>query len=130
MPVPKEERPRPLDWHDDLAAAERASRATGRPLVVFARADWDVPSRRALREVWSDPRVMAAAAHHVALDLDATDTDDASIEHALARLAIERIPTIVVIDPRRGELGRHEGPIDTARLLELLRLEGGRDDVR
>src|SRR5690606_9103065 len=80
--APHEEAPAPpIDWHHDRAEAEKAARAAGASLLVFAHADWDVASRAAARDVWPDPRVVDVARGYVALSLDATDVGDASLEH-------------------------------------------------
>jgi thiol:disulfide interchange protein len=112
--------PRSIDWHDDLSTARRAARAAGRPLLIYAHAAWDVASREALREVWSDEQVIAEAASFVALSLDASDSDDAAMEHDLATLRIDRIPTVVVLTPAGSEERRLEGAMTRETLLELL----------
>lgn len=121
VPAPRPEpAPHQLTWLDDLGAARRAARLTGRPLLIYAHAAWDVASRAAAREIWRDERVIAATEGFVTLALDASDPDDVALEQELAALRIDRIPTVVALSPSGAEQWRLEGAMTTESLLERL----------
>ncbi|MBW2528741.1 MAG: hypothetical protein JRI23_31490, partial [Deltaproteobacteria bacterium] len=71
------------------------------------------------REVWKDPRVARAMRPVVGWWVDVTAADEGA-ELAVAELRVDRIPTLLLLDPRGRELGRLDGGLEAPAVLRLL----------
>ena len=104
--------PAPLIWTADVSRLEEPA------ALLFVRADWEPRSIRIERELWTAPELRAALRGWVTVSLDATEPSSQT-EHLMARLGIERVPTVVVF--REGvEVGRLEGSVDVEALRGLV----------
>lgn len=108
-----------ITWQGSESVARRTAREQARPLVIYLRADWVAASAEVERSVWTDPRVRRAMQPAVACRLDLSGADP-SHDHQLAALKVHRLPAVLLLDGRGEELGRLEGPMAAAAVLELL----------
>jgi thioredoxin:protein disulfide reductase len=99
-------------------ARERA-RARGAPMIVFAFAEWATAAVRMERATWADPRVLRAARSFVALRLDVTAAD-ATAQVGADDLALNVIPTVVLLDELGHEIARVEGYAGPDEALALM----------
>lgn len=95
--------PGPIVWERSEADARDRARRTGRPLLVYARAEWDAATLEMERKTWTDARVLEAARPFVMLRLDLTDTEGDAERYA-EKYEIKAVPTIVVIARGRRTL--------------------------
>lgn len=84
-------------WERAEPDARARARREGRPLLVYLRADWSAGSLWMERELWSDPRVVAAARAFVALELDVTRAEG-DAELVAQRYGANKLPTIALFD--------------------------------
>lgn len=81
-----------------LADAQAQSASSGKPVLVFATADWCVPCQRLKRGALSDPELAARIeAKTIAVYLDVTD----GVPPEAAGLGIEGIPALIVLKDGR-----------------------------
>ncbi|WP_437587587.1 protein-disulfide reductase DsbD family protein [Sorangium sp. So ce1000] len=109
-PVPSavagEAAPRQLTWlHEEPVAVSKA-KAEGRPLLVDFTAEWCGACKQLSKETFSDPRVMAKAAHFVAVKVDATDDEDPQIDAVKGKYKVVGLPTVVLYDSTGAERKR------------------------
>ena len=109
----------PVAWENNASRALARARRENRLVMVFVYADWNVPSVRAKRELWTDPRVVRAARPFVPLWLDVT-TPDAAAEARVARFGSARPPALMVVDGGASRVAELKGTLDVASVLELL----------
>jgi thioredoxin 2 len=99
-----------------LQAASEASKASGRPMLVFAGASWCVPCSMFKRAALADERVIAwitANTEPVYLDIDKQP-------EAAAEFGVRAIPSLMLV--KEGSIvDRIDGAQDTDRLLAWLR---------
>jgi thiol:disulfide interchange protein len=100
-PAPPSEPEEEIAWvpyTDDVF--ERARKAD-RPLLLVICADWAAPCVRLARDIWPNERVKTMARAFVAVKVDVTDTSPEK-DRLMSKLAIARMPAIVLLDPARG----------------------------
>jgi thiol:disulfide interchange protein len=105
----------------EFEQAMAQSRESGRPMLVFATADWCMPCQHLKRTTLEDDRVVEAIAKRtVPVYLDLTSPARDSPEAQLAGLMnIRAYPTLVLWN-ERGEVGRQEGYLTAVELLSWL----------
>lgn len=106
--------------HATLTAALIESEQTGKPVLVFATADW-CPSCQVLkRGALSDPKITAwIAANAIPAYADFTDEKTDEAQKAGRLLGIQAFPTLVLL--RDGEVvAKREGVVSTDKLLTWL----------
>ncbi|WP_437324773.1 protein-disulfide reductase DsbD family protein [Sorangium sp. So ce381] len=95
-----------LTWlHEEPVAVSKA-KAEGRPLLVDFTAEWCGACKQLAKETFSDPRVMAKAAHFVAVKVDATDDEDPQIDAVKGKYKVVGLPTVVLYDSTGAERKR------------------------
>lgn len=98
-----------------LAQASERARADGRPVLVFATADWCGPCQALKRGALLDAGVSAAIREGfvpVYLDVDANPAD-------AQRLNVQSIPALIVLNAGQ-EAARLEGAVSTPQLSKWL----------
>ena len=91
-----------IPWHDNLAAAKRASNQTRRPVLVIFTASWSEESDRFIEVTVEAPEVIgvvSACFEPVRLDVD-------SHPELARRLVVTHVPTACVIDANEQLLFR------------------------
>jgi thiol:disulfide interchange protein len=91
----------PIVWADDPDGARERARLQGQPLLVFVKADWATASVEMERKVLLDPAVVRAARPFVAIKIDATNDDPATIQK-LGTFGVDGVPAIVMELPTTG----------------------------
>jgi YHS domain-containing protein len=101
-----------IDWHPDLAAAQSASAASGKPVLVVFEASWGDASGAGSDPLTSSEveAVMSACFEVVRLDVD---------EHAerAREFGIEHVPAACVLDAEQQPLVSFECPESPAELV-------------
>ncbi len=87
--------------------------------MVYLRAGWSVPSREMDRDLWQDDRVRRAVRSVVPLEVDVTEAT-AQDDELVARLGVERVPAVILLDSGAQPLGRITGGSDAEAVLALL----------
>ena len=109
-----------LSWQTDLDVARATSRGSGRPLLVYVRADWSVSCTVMERDVWPDPEARQAAARFIPLMIDVTDVDDSTTAELALELQAETVPTVLVVAADGSVVGKHVGAMTLEQLRALL----------
>jgi len=118
---PKEPAAAPIDWQASLEPALELAAREKRMLLVFVHADWSAASVRMERGAFGDPRVRRATRALVALRLDVSTTSGEN-EQRTARLGVDVLPSVLLLDSQGERIGAIEGATDAAALLELIAL--------
>ena len=100
-------------WLTDFAAAEKKAAAENKPLVLdFTGSDWCGWCIRLDKEVFSQPEFVSYAEKNlvlVKLDFphkkEISDAEKAQNKALAQKYKIRGYPTIVVLDPKGGQLG-------------------------
>ena len=108
-----------ITWHPSLERGLELAARDRRALLIFVHADWSVASVRVEREAFADERVRRATRAFVAVRLDVTETS-AENEQRSARLGVDRLPSVLLLDSRGVRLDAIEGAADADALLELM----------
>jgi len=101
-----------IAWEKDPDAASRASKATGRAILVDVGAVWCAPCKEMERTTFHDPKVIEAARDLVTLHVDA----DARPTFA-ERYDCDVFPTILFLDARGDVIGKRTGYRSAADML-------------
>lgn len=109
----------PIVWETSEPEARARARSGGRPLIVWARADWAAPVLQMERSTWADPRVAAAARGFVALRLDLTEAEGEAELYA-KRYGVDTMPMIIVLDARGQQVAVLRGMADAAAIAAAL----------
>jgi thioredoxin-like negative regulator of GroEL len=104
-----------IPWITGTTKALKASRETGRPVVVDLWAVWCEPCKVMEKTTFRDPRVLAVIAGFVPLKVDA-DADTVFVE----RYDIEIFPTTLFLDEDGREITRLTGLIEADPMLKSL----------
>jgi thiol:disulfide interchange protein DsbD len=95
-----------LTWETSEAIAVAKAKAEKRPLLVDFTAEWCGACKELSKHTFADPRVMAEAAHFVAVKIDATDDEDPQIDAVKGKYKVVGLPTVVVFDSEGVERKR------------------------
>lgn len=106
-------------WLDSLAAAQKASAASGKPILVdVTGSDWCQPCQLMEAEVFSRAEFASVAAKYVLLRIDfprkTTQAEALRVQNKAfaARYPFDGFPTFFVLDSRGTAYGRHTGRVD------------------
>ncbi len=87
-------------WRKDAEAAARDADRSGKPLLVYLRAEWCVSCLELERAWQSDAAFERASRSFVPLWLDATD--DSVLSEVSARFGALSVPSVALIDRKTG----------------------------
>jgi thiol:disulfide interchange protein len=110
-------RPEPsIHWTASIPTALHQQRETGRPLMVYVKADDCGYCRKMERDTWSDPQVAQRVQERfIALKLDARQHKE-----LVSRLGIKGLPTTMVFDHEGRRLHTLSGYAPPSSILEWL----------
>jgi len=109
-----------IDWRQDWSAAADEARQAGRPMLVFATADWCPPCRSLKRgPLQRDEVVDQIETRFVPVKADVTREGGPGMSIA-SRFDVPYLPTFLVVDPAGNELGRVTGYLGDDELLAWL----------
>lgn len=94
-----------ISWQTDLKAAHRASRSTGKPMMIVFTATWCGPCQKMKKDVYADAEVAKAINDQfvpVMLDIDRNPQIAEALE-------VEKIPQTVILNSKADLLGRMVG---------------------
>jgi thiol:disulfide interchange protein DsbD len=95
-----------LTWETSEKIAVAKAKAEKRPLLIDFTADWCAACKELSKHTFADPRVMAEAAHFVAVKIDATDDEDPQIDAVKGKYKVVGLPTVVIVDAEGVERKR------------------------
>ena len=90
----------PVPWRKDPDVAASEADRSGKPLLVYLRAEWCVSCLELERAWQSDPVFERASRSFVPLWLDATD--DGALSEVTARFGPLPVPSVALIDRKTG----------------------------
>ena len=94
----------PEPWRTNLARARVAAKETGKPLLVYFRADWCAPCKQFEQELLPDEEVQNALAGFVLVRIDIDEDKDTA-----EAFDMSAIPTFVLEGSNAKEVGRQAG---------------------
>jgi thiol:disulfide interchange protein len=86
-----------IKWLESVPEARARAAEDHKPLLVFVRAAWSQGSVTMDTTIWRDTRVLAEAPRFVALRVDLTGAYGQPMPDSLKDLAVEGVPTTVVV---------------------------------
>lgn len=104
----------PEPWHEDLETARAVAKDTGKPLLIYARADWCGVCKQFEKDTLPLESIQSALTGFVLFRLDIDDDQDATQE-----LGIDAVPTMT-IETSDGESLKSRGSKQEAALIEWL----------
>lgn len=108
-----------IAWRTNEREAREEARRREAPLLVWARADWAAAALSMERSVWTDPRVIRAAAGFVALRLDLTEAEG-DAELFAQRYGVDVMPATIVMDAGGRKIAVIRGFADAEALAGAL----------
>lgn len=112
----------PVTWLENREEATARGVRDGKPILVFVVASWQPRTQYLDRTLWSDDDVRRAASDVVPVRVDASDPDDAALEHWLTERGIDHVPAVGLLQPDGTVVGVLTGPeVSKPRVLRLLR---------
>ena len=104
-------------WMSDLDKAREVASRTGRPLLIFARADWCAACQSVEKTSLVDPDVQLGLSAFVLLKLDVDKQGDAA-----KALNIRALPTFLIEDSRGEQLAKRLGAMTPRPMIKWLGL--------
>lgn len=92
-----------------------------KPVVIDFGAEWCAACKELTSFTFADPKVREEGQRFVALQIDATDDDDARIEALKGKYRVVGLPTVVLIDTAGNEVKRFNEFVDAEVMLEAMR---------
>jgi thioredoxin-related protein len=105
-----------VQWLQDLQAARRASRATGRPMLIVFGGPHCVYCKKLDAEVFSHPTI----ARYVNASFIPVHLDFEKNKRAAEILEVKSLPTSIILSPEADLLGSIEGFVQTREFAEVL----------
>ncbi|MFK7818224.1 MAG: endonuclease/exonuclease/phosphatase family protein [Planctomycetaceae bacterium] len=112
----------PEPWETDLAEARARSASSGKPLLIFARADWCAVCQLMEKQTLPTDTVQRALSEYVILKLDVTNAK--AFEEEAEPLKIDAIPAFIV-EANGKEEDRSLGATKPGKLVEWLNKYSG-----
>jgi len=110
-----------LRWEMSEPTARHRADSESRPMLIDFTAEWCGACNELARHTFSDPAVMAEASRFVALKVDATQEDDASIEQIKDKYHVVGLPTVIVLGTDGRERLRLTEFVPPAQMYDVLR---------
>lgn len=104
-----------VPWRTDLDAAERESKQTGKPVLLYFTASWCGPCREMKHTTWADANVVKAIEAYVPVKIDVDRNPALAKEFGVAA-----IPHIAVLDAAGKETRMIEGALTPERMVRWL----------
>jgi thiol:disulfide interchange protein DsbD len=115
--------PPELRWETSEAAAVARATTEHKPLLVDFGAEWCGACKELERETFPDARVRTEGARFVALQVDATNDDDAEVQRVLKKYGVDPgfLPIVVLLDSTGKEALRFVGFVAPDKMAASLR---------
>ena len=110
-----------LSWEPSEELARTRAEAEKRPMLVDFTAEWCGACKEFSRITFSDPTVMAEARRFVAVQVDATNEDDAAVDKVKDRYGVVGLPTVVLLGSDGRERARFTEFVPPERFLTAIR---------
>lgn len=104
-----------IPWRTDYAAAERESRATGKPMLLDFTAEWCGPCQDMRRTTWSDAAVAQSLAGYIPVQIDLDTHADLATQ-----FGVSAIPHLVVVESDGKVAAAEEGELLPEQFREWL----------
>jgi protein disulfide-isomerase len=105
-------------WADDVNTAQRQAAESGKPMLLFFTAEWCVPCRIMKREIFADPRAMAAINATVVPVM--IEEGRPGADATFARYDVRSTPVTIFTDGDGRVLDYAVGGIKKDRFMEML----------
>ncbi len=96
----------PIAWMTDHDAALKRAKSEGKPMLIDFGAEWCTACKELEHQTFPDPNVRAEAQRFVALRIDATDDEDATVNKLKDRYKVVGLPTVIMLDKTGKEIVR------------------------
>jgi thiol:disulfide interchange protein DsbD len=113
--------PAALAWMMSEQEALALAKQEHKPVVIDFGAEWCAACKELTSFTFADPKVREEGQRFVALQIDATDDDDARIEALKGKYRVVGLPTVVLIDTAGNEVKRFNEFVDADVMLEAMR---------
>jgi thiol:disulfide interchange protein DsbD len=110
-----------LHWIASESEGRRLAETKLRPMIVDFGAEWCGACNELRTRTFSDPAVQSEARRFVAVNIDATNDDDAQISGVKERYGVVGLPTVVVLDSQGKEQARFVEFVPPERFVGALR---------
>jgi thiol:disulfide interchange protein len=123
-----------IAWRDPQDAVTLA-RQTGKPILYEFGAEWCGPCHLLQNEVFADPRdAQVIESRYVPVQVTDRQREDGrnspDVQALQDRYRIQAFPTLVMVDPDAGELGRLEGYPGARAVVQTLTETAARYDLK
>jgi thiol:disulfide interchange protein DsbD len=95
-----------LRWEHSEDVARQRARAEAKPLLIDFTAEWCGACKELARHTFSHPDVMKEASRFVAVKVDATSDEDASVDAIKSKYAVVGLPTVILLGSDGRERAR------------------------
>jgi thiol:disulfide interchange protein DsbD len=110
-----------LQWIKSEAEGRRLAETQRRPAIVDFGAAWCGACNELRSRTFADPLVRSEAARFVAINVDATDDEDAQTSDVKNKYGVVGLPTVVILDSRGEERVRFVEFVPPDRFAAALR---------
>ncbi|HEY3594307.1 MAG TPA: thioredoxin family protein, partial [Polyangiaceae bacterium] len=110
-----------LTWEASESAARTRAETEHRPMLVDFTAEWCGACKELARITFADPKVMVEANRFVAVRVDATNDEDASVDAIKDHYGVVGLPTVIVLGSDGRERTRLTEFMPPERFLDLIR---------